>query len=230
MERYDWYLLASVGGYVPLERIQHPYSIIGIDIDDGRLYPDQKQFSVLVDFPQERGEYPAYRDVQMKALEISGVKYEMLDGRYTRDELLAVFRRSSVLLLAHAESFGLPICEAQACGCMIFAPHPHWVTAHWLGEDYTTKREPTLSRNFVTYRNDPESLARELRHARDNFNAQRVRETFERVQARMFRGDRRALGSFLDRVSSGAIHSRLHDSWTYIGRTSSRGGRVARTA
>jgi len=213
---------------MPIEQIQHPYSIIGIDIDDGRLYPDQKEFSVLVDFAQERGDYPKYRDVQLEALEISGVRYEMLEGRYARDELLAVFRRSSALLLAHAESFGLPICEAQACGCMIFTPDPHWVTAHWLGEDYTTKREPTLSRNFVTYRNDPESLARELRHARDNFHPQRVRETFERVQPRMFRGDRRALGNFLDRVQSGAIHSRLHEAHSLIGRTSSRG--LQRTA
>jgi hypothetical protein len=220
LERYDWYLLASVGGYMPLENIEHPYSIIGIDIDDGQLYPEQKEFSVLVDFPQTRGDFPKYREVQLEALKLAGVKYEMLEGRYSRPDLLGVFRRSSALLLAHAESFGLPICEAQACGCRIFTPDPHWVTAHWLSEDYTTKREPTLSSNFVVYRNDPESLAVELRRARDRFNPQQTRRTLEEVQPRMFRGDTNVLRGFLDHVQSGQIHSGLHRSYSRIGRAS----------
>ena len=221
MERYDWYLLASVGGYMPLENIEHPYSIIGIDIDDGQLYPEQKEFSVLVDFPQTRGDFPKYREVQLKALEMAGVKYEMLEGRYSRPELLSVFRRSSVLLLAHAESFGLPISEAQACGCRIFTPDPHWATAHWLSAEYTTKREPTLSSNFVVYQNDPESLAGDLKRAHDSFNPQQVRSTLENVQPRMFRGDTDILGSFLERVKSGQIHPSLHESYSRIGRVSS---------
>jgi glycosyltransferase involved in cell wall biosynthesis len=219
MERYDWYLVTSIGGYRPLEKIEHPYSIVGIDIDDGRVYPDQKEFSVLVDFPQTRGEYPRYREVQLKALELAGVKYEMLEGRYTRDELLAVFRRSSALLLAHAESFGLPVCEAQACGCLIFTPSAHWIAAHWLDENYTGERKPSLSPNFVVYQNDPESLATELKRARDNFNPQKVRATLEELQPRMFRGDRNAVQDFLDKVKSGKIHSRLHESFSQIGKT-----------
>jgi glycosyltransferase involved in cell wall biosynthesis len=221
MERYDWYLISAVGGYMPLEDIEHPYSIIGLDIDDGRVYPGQKEFSVLVDFAQDRGEYPKYREIQLEALRIAGVKYEKLEGQYSRDEMLAVFRRSSVFLLAHAEAFGLPVCEAQACGCMIFAPDPHWVTAHWLSDEYTTKRALTLSPNFVIYENDPESLARELTKARDNFNPPQVLKTLEEIQPQMFRGDAVELGRFLEKVKSGAINSQSHQSYSMIGRKAS---------
>ncbi|HZJ00695.1 MAG TPA: hypothetical protein VFD22_08540 [Gemmatimonadaceae bacterium] len=220
LERYDWYLLASVGGYIPLEQREHPYSLIGIDIDDGFLYPDQQDFTVLVDFPQTRGEYPKYREIQLKALDLAGIKYRTLEGRYTREELLAVFRTSSALLLAHAESFGLPVCEAQACGCLIFTPSPHWVTAHWLGKEYTAQRSPALSSNFVVYNNEPQSLADELLRARDNFDPQKVRTTFEAQQPELFRGDRAALQNFLSAVESGKVHSQLHRSHADIGRKS----------
>jgi hypothetical protein len=232
MERFDWYLLTSIGGYTPLDKVEHPYSIIGINIDDGRIYPDQQgEFSVLVDFPQNRGHYPEYRRVQLEALKIAGVKYEMLEGSYSRDELLAVFRRSAVLLLGHAESFGLPICEAQGCGCMIFTPDPHWATAHWLSEEYQTDREPGLSPNFVVYENEPEKLAARLRAAADSFNPQKVRDTFIEMQPRLFRGDIEALKSFLDRVKSGDIHPALHSAHSRIGKlpTSGASRRTAAT-
>lgn len=219
MERFDWYLVASIGGYIPLEPGAHPYSVIGVDVDDGRLFPDQRgEFSVLLDFPQTRGDYPKFREVQLEALRLSGVKYEILNGRYTRDELLAVFRRSSALLLTHAESFGLPICEAQACGCLIFAPDPHWTTAHWLSEKYQEKRSTTLSPNFVIYENDADKLAELLRQTAAAFDPEIVRDTLTELQPQMFRGDRAKLKYFLDRIKSREIHSRLHKSHTRIGR------------
>lgn len=219
MERYDWYLLASAGTYIPLPPGPHPYSLIGLNIDDERLFPEQKgEFSVLVDFEQTRGKYPEYRKIQLEALEMSGLKYEILNGRYTRDEMLAVFRRSAVLMLAHAESFGLPICEAQACGCLIFTPDLHWNTAHWLGKDYYVKREPKCSPNFVVYENDAKHLAERLKSAAANFNPARVRETFISTQPELFRGDRAELMNFLEKLSSGKIHSRLHPEHRPIGR------------
>lgn len=219
MERYDWYLLASAGTYVPLPPGPHPYSLIGLNIEDDRLFPAQKgEFSVLVDFEQTRGKLPEYRKVQLEALKISGLKYEILQGRYTRDEMLAVFRRSAVLMLAHAESFGLPICEAQACGCLIFTPDLHWNTAHWLGKNYYIKREPKCSSNFVVYENDPTKLAERLQEAAANFNPARVREVFISTQPELFRGDRAELQSFLDKLRSGKIHSKLHPEHRGIGR------------
>lgn len=219
MERYDWYLIVSVGGYIPLPPGPQPYSLIGLDLDDGRLYPgNQDEFRVLVDFEQDRGKYPEFREVQLEALRLSGVKYEKLVGSYTRDEIRAIYRRSSVLMLAHAESFGLPICEVQACGSLVFAADPHWVTAHWLGNEYHTRRQPRLSSNFVIYENEPEALATQLRRAAETFSSEAVRETFLREQPQLFRGDRAELARFLEKVSRREIHSKLHQAHGSIGR------------
>jgi glycosyltransferase involved in cell wall biosynthesis len=219
LERYDWYLLASAGTYVPLPPGPHPYSLIGLNIDDGRLFPEQNgEFSVIVDFEQTRGKFREYRKIQLEALKMSGLKYEVLEGSYTRDEMLAVFRRSSVLMLAHAESFGLPICEAQACGCFIFTPDLHWNAAHWLGKDYYIKREPKCSPNFVVYENDPKHLAERLRSAAANFNPERVRDTFISTQPELFSGDRAEVLNFLEKLASGKIHSRLHPGYRTIDR------------
>ena len=231
MERYDWYLLASVGTYVPLPPGPHPYSHIGLNIDDGRLYPDQGgEFRVLVDFEQTRGEFPEFRKVKMEALRLSGLKYQVLDGSYTSDEMLAIFRRSGALMIAHAESFGLPICEAQACGCLIFTPTLNWTTAHWLGKDYYAKREANCTSNFIVYENDPVMLAERLKSAATNFDPARVRDTFISTQPELFRGDRSELASFLRKVETGVIHSRLHGSHWKIGRPASAGERIEATA
>ncbi len=219
MERFDWYLMVSVGGYIPLAPRQHPMSIIGIDLNDDRLYPDQRgEFQVLVDFPQTRGKYPQFREVQLEAIRIAGVKHEQLEGSYTRDEMLAVYRRSSALLLAHSESFGLPICEAQACGCLIFTADPHWPTAHWLGRNYTAKRSPSFSSNFIVYENDPLVLAERLKEAAAAFDPDRVRATFLEHQPELYYGDRAELAKFLEKVRSGEVHSRLHSAHRDVGR------------
>src|ERR1019366_6165156 len=62
LERYDWYLLAAAGTELPLPPGPQPYSLVGLDLDDGTLYPAQKsEFRALVDFEQNRGDYPRYR-------------------------------------------------------------------------------------------------------------------------------------------------------------------------
>ncbi|MEO7366569.1 MAG: hypothetical protein ABIZ36_01345 [Gemmatimonadaceae bacterium] len=220
MERYDWYLLASAGTYVPLPPGPHPYSLIGLNIDDGQLFPEQNgEFQVLVDFEQTRGDLREYRRIQLEALEISGLKYQILEGSYTREEMLAVFRRSAVLMLAHAESFGLPICEAQACGALVFTPDLHWNTAHWLGKDLYINREPKCTPNFVVYENDPQSLAEQLKSAAANFNPTLVRETFISSHPELFHGDKAELVKFVENLASGQIHSRLHPDHGEIGRS-----------
>ena len=96
-----------MGTYIPLPPGPNPYSLIGLNLDDGRLYPNQRgKFQVLVDFEQPRGHFPKFREIQMEALRLSGVKYRVFEGSYTSDEMLAICRRSGALMLAHAESFG----------------------------------------------------------------------------------------------------------------------------
>jgi hypothetical protein len=219
LERYDWYLMASVGSHVPLPAGPHPYSIIGVDLDDGSLYPDQQDhFQALVDFPQDRLHFPPFRAVQLEAIRLAGVDYVALEGNYSTEEIRAIYRKTAIYFLASPESFGLPICELQACGSLVFAADANWPASHWLGDDYYAKREPRLSPNFVVYKNDPEILAQLIRKTAATFCPHRVRETFLEYQAQFFRGDREELRLFLSRVESGEVHSRLHEEHRDIGR------------
>jgi hypothetical protein len=219
LERYDWYLMASVGTEVPLTREAHPYSLIGLDLDDGSLYPDQRgSFQALVDFPQNRLHYPEFREIQIEALRLAGVGYIALDGSYATAEIRKIYRESSIYFLASSEAFGLPICELQACGAKVFLPDPHWAASHWLGKDYFIEREPQLSSNFVVYENDPHALSHRIREVADSINPAEVRATFERVQPELFHGDLGELRAFLERVDSGVIHSRLHEQHASVAR------------
>lgn len=218
MDRYDWYLVASPVSEIPMHGGIRPYAHIGLDIDDGSLYPEQSEFHVLVDFEQRRKDYPLYRKVQIDALERSGVSYEVLSGRYTRSEIRAKYRKASALLLSHRESFGLPICEIQASGGQVFTPRSEWAGAHWLKPDDGAAGPGEHSSNFVVYRNTVEDLVGEIKAARDSFDPAARLRTFRESHPQLYRGDRAALADFLGKVKSGRIHSRLHDEHAPVGR------------
>ena len=219
LERYDWYLMASVGTEVPLPPGEHPYTLIGLDLDDGTLYPDQrKEFRALIDFEQNRFHYPDYRKLQIEALRLSGIEYTVLDKPHTMEEIRAIYRKTSIYFLASAEGFGLPICELQACGSLVFTGDRYWPASHWLGDDYYAKREPRLSPNFVVYEKDVGLLAERIRQAAADSDPASVRATFEKYQPALLHGDRNALKGFLARVSTGDIHPLLHREHTAVGR------------
>ncbi len=219
LERYDWYLMASVGTEIPLPPGPHPYSLIGLDLDDGTLFPDQLgEFRALVDFAQDRGHYPAFRKVQIEALEMAGVKYELLDGDYSIEAIREIYRRTSIYFLASSEAFGMPICELQACGSLVFTPDPYWPASHWLGDDYYSKREPSLSPNFVVYENDAGKLAERITAAAVAADPALVRHALETHQPELLHGSRETLKRFLNRVSTGTIHSRLHHEHKSVAR------------
>ncbi|HYN81501.1 MAG TPA: hypothetical protein VES88_08365 [Gemmatimonadaceae bacterium] len=218
LERYDWYLMGSVERELRLPPGPLPYSLIGLDLDDGSLYPDQGgEFSVLVDFIRHGEQNLAYRKVQLDALRLAGVDYVVLEGRYSMKEIREVYRRSSMYFLAFCESFGLPVCELQACGCRIYMPDTYWASSHWISESVYGPRKPEYSSNFVVYENDPELLAERIREEARTFDPARVRATFERVQPQLLHGDRAALSEFLERAEDGTIHSRLHKSHVGVG-------------
>ena len=219
MERYDWYLVASEMSEIPMPEGPQPYSRIGIDIDDGTLHPDQgEELHVLVDFEQTRKDYLSFREIQIEALERSGTSYEVLDGRFTREEIREKYRKAGAFMLAHRESFGLPICELQACGSQIFTPRGEWAGAHWIKPDVSTPGHGLHSSNFVTYENTVDALVKELEVAKKDFNPGRRVETFKKSHPQLFHGDRDALRRFLERVESGEIHSRLHREHAGVGR------------
>jgi len=219
LERYDWYLMVSVGSHTVLPPGEHPYSLIGMNLDDGSLYPEQNdEFMALLDFDVSEFHYPEARRLQLDAVKQSGVKYEKLEGRYPRSEIRAIYRRTGAFLMSRSEAFGLPVSEVQACGALVFLPDPHWAAAHWLGDNFHVKREPSLTSNFVVYESDADSLADRLRSAAEAFNPDAVRETFIREQPQLYYGDHDELRRFLSRVEQGEIHSELHHEHYPIGR------------
>lgn len=219
LERYDWYLMVSVGSHTVLPPGKHPYSLIGMNLDDGSLYPEQNgEFMALLDFDVTEFHYPEARKLQLDAVKKAGVKYERLEGRYPRSEIRAIYRRAGAFLMSRSEAFGLPVSEVQACGSQVFLPDPHWAAAHWLGDNFYIKREPSLTSNFVVYESDVDSLAARLQSAADSFNPSPVRETFLREQPQLYYGDLDELRRFLSMIERREIHSELHHEHYPIGR------------
>ena len=222
LERYDWYLMVSVGSHTVLPPGKHPYSLIGMNLDDGSLYPEQNgEFMALLDFDVSEFHYPEARKLQLDALEKAGVRYEKLQGRYPRADIRAIYRRTGAFLMSRSEAFGLPVSEVQACGSLVFLPDPHWAAAHWLGTDFHVKREPSLTSNFVVYESEVDALALRLVSAAESFNPDAVRETFIREQPQLYHGDHDELRRFLSMLESGEIHSELHHEHYPIGRKAS---------
>jgi len=214
LERFDWYLTAASRSYSPLPKGEWPCTVIGLNLDDGTLYPDQKdEFLAVIDF--EQPEYFKERADQIMALEETSTKYVVLHGSYSIDDIRKLYRRTSMFFLASPDSFGLPICELQACGAYILAPHEDWCPAHWIADGQGSANAGKLSPNFVIYR-DRTMLIRQLARIRSEHNAQHIVQTFLHHHPQFFFGDSGALASFCHQVRSGAIHSRLHSSHAFL--------------
>jgi len=209
LERYDWYLCASVVSETPMPPGPQPYSLVGLDLDDGTLRPEQKtEFIALLDF-----EYPETvreRAVQIQACEEAAVPYVVLNGHYSIQKIREIYRNTSVYFLASRESFGLPICELQACGSYVFTPDIHWCPSHWLKTDVSQPGAGELSPNFVVYHSDKSYLIQELRRIRATYNPQKVANTFQRYHPQLFHGNEHELRVFVQKLQSGAINSQAH--------------------
>ncbi len=219
MERYDWYLMASVVSHLPMHPPPMPFTLVGLNIDDGTLYPEQNgEVRALIDFAQPRLDYPSFRGPQMEALDRAGIPYDVLEGEYTMSEIRAIYRRTAIFLLASKESFGFPICELQACGSYIFMPHSFWAEAHWLKDDLLVPGAGRLSPNFCVYDNDSEKLVGQLLHVRETFDPSVVIETMKLMQPHLIHGDREALSGFLGMLDHGRVHAALHHQHHGVGR------------
>lgn len=212
LDRYDWYLCVSVSSDWPMPYEPQPYSLIGIDLDDGTLYPDQgESFTALLDF-----EMPAYmkeRAVQIQALEETQTPYSVLHGRYDIPAIRSIYRKTSLYFLASHESFGLPICELQACGSPILLPYANWAPAHWLKNDLGQAGPGRLSPNFAVYDNDKDTLVAIIQRLKTEHKSQCIVQTFREYHPQLWRGDRQALRTFVDLVSRSRITSQSHRNY-----------------
>ena len=209
LERYDWYLCASVMSETPMPPGPQPYSVVGLDVDDGTLFPEQDgEFTALLDF--ENTGYMAERATQIQALEESGTRYVVLNGSYSIQKIRAVYRKASIFMLAMHESFGLPICEAQACGSYVFTPYVSWCPSHTMKEDAAVPGLGDLPSNFVVYDNDKDSLIREITRVKAAYDAEAVVRNFREVHPQYYRGNDAGLLDFVQKIRDGVIRGSSH--------------------
>ena len=210
LNRYDWYLTASVQGENQLPSGCELYSLIGIDLDDGTLTVGAKDdFLALIDF--ERPEHLRERAVQIAALEETGTRYVVLHGAYRIAEIRRIYRQCSIYFVATAESFGLPICELQACGAYVMTPYAEWCTAYRMGESSPLGGVGTLPPNFVVYDNDKQTLMRHVERIRTTYDPKTVFDSFTTHYRRFFYGDLDELQRFIDTLRTGAVQAKLHE-------------------
>ena len=118
---------------------------------------------------------------------------------------------------AVGRSFGLPICELQACGSCILTPRAEWAGAHWIKQDLTVPGPGYLSPNFFVYHDDIGRLTEQLEMVRSSFDPARHLRTFREFHPHLYRGDPEALAGFLSRIEDGTINSGSHVQHERIG-------------
>ncbi len=209
LERFDWYLCASVVTEVGFPPDPQPCTVVGLDVDDLSLWPERKrEFRALIDFedPSDDGN----RALQIRACEDTGTPYTALRGQYAIEDIRQIYRQTSLYFLPARQSFGLPICELQACGSYVLTPSAAWAPSHWLKTDLSVPGPGTLSPNFVVYGNGGGSLEDVIARLRTDYDPQRVFDTFLRFHPQLFRGNVPGLARFLEQIASGEIHSERH--------------------
>lgn len=209
LERFDWYLPASLmTEYALPTEIPKIYSSIGFDIRKDNLYPEQKEFTALIDFI--RPGYEKERAIQIQALKETNTPYIELKGRYTTDDIRKIYRQSNLYFLSFRESFGLPIIELQLCGCCIFTPFAEWAPAHFLDKDIHKAGSGNLGSNFYVYGNDVERLKAQITALKEEYNAQRVIENFANEYPDYYQGNKAEWSEFLQKLKNKEIHAQSH--------------------
>jgi hypothetical protein len=209
MERYDWYLCASVVSEYPMPNGIQPYFHVGLNLDDGTLFPDQRgQFVALLDFP--RKEHIEERNVQIEALRATDTPFIELKGKYKISEIRRIYRQCAMYFLSFRESFGLPIVELQACGAKVFTPYADWCPSHWIKSDLRIPGAGRLPSNFVVYDNSKDFLISEIQRLRASFDPNAVRRQLLVDHPELYVGNTESLSDFIRALKAGDIHSASH--------------------
>jgi hypothetical protein len=202
IERYDWHLAVSTCTEIR-SKPGPGWTAIGLNLQHARLQPCVKNgFAVLVDFPQPG--YEAEREMQFAALKLAGIEPIVLRGHYSVDEIRAIYRRTSVFLMAFPEAFGVSLAECLSTGAYIFTPNSDWPMAWRLNDAPESDGSGVLPEIFVTY-SSTDDLARALVSLRQRYHPQedpfRVFNSFRRTYPHFYEGDLQALDSVLARFN-----------------------------
>ena len=209
-DRYDYHLCLTEVSEWPVPSGAEMFSRIGVNLVDPSLVVEAKKPLVaLIDF--ERPDYLYERAIQVHACVEAGIPFKVLHGHYSIDDIRAIYRSCSLYFVAHRESFGLPICEVQACGAMVLSPYPHWCPSHYL--ERSEGGGGRLPKNFIIYNNDKERLVSELKRIKREFNAEEVFTNFKRDSAHFYRGDVAELARFVNLVKDGVVNAHTHKQY-----------------
>lgn len=215
LERYDWYLAASVISDFPLSKHEHPYSIIGQNIKDESLQPKKtKRFKVLLDF--NRKGFEEYRAIQLQALKETNIEYTQLSGRYSQDKIRQLYSEHSAFFLSFRESFGLPIVENQLCGNYIFTPFKMWAPSHYINKSIHDSGEGDLGHNFIIYNNKLDELKSQLILCEKSCNSPDNYAQFQSQYPQFISGDLVELNKFLSYINSGEIDFKNHKKYSIL--------------
>lgn len=208
LEQYDWYLpVELITEFAVPREIPQIYNCVGMDVNDHNLYPEQSDFLVLLDFP--RPGHEEQRNREKRLLEEIGIKYIELNGRYTTNEIRAIYRKISIYLVSTRESFGLPIVELQLCGAKILIPRKEWVPAHYLGKSPFVVGGGLLGRNFITYSSDEEFKEFVLKE-RNLINYQQNLRNFREEYPHYDTINQGELSKFIDKLARKEITYNTH--------------------
>jgi hypothetical protein len=174
---------------------------------DPSLAMEPRELCALIDF--ERPEHLPERAIQIQACLDAGIPFKVLHGSYSMHEIRTIYRSCSLYFVAHSESFGLPICEVQACGGIILTPYARWCHAHYL-ETPEPGCSGRLPQNFIVYNNDRQQLVSELNRLKRDYDAETALENFKRDQPHFYRGNTTELARFLAMIKAGTITSTSH--------------------
>jgi hypothetical protein len=218
LERFDYYLAVSAISEYALSSDNHPLTIIGCNLNDGSLFPAEKSdFIALLDF--ERTDHLGERSIQIQALKETNTEYIELKGSYPMEEIRKIYRKCSMYFLAHRESFGLPICELQACGCYVMLPYKNWAPSHYINKKLKVSGEGDLSSNFIIYDNDIEKLKQQIMSIKKTYNRFDVYNTFVDNHSKYLNCDLEELKKFINNFSNNNISSNSHKSYAILNNT-----------
>lgn len=213
LERFDAYLLVSIVTEFAIPKEIPPfYHLVGMDIKSKNLFSEQNGFTVLLDFP--RNGKDKEREMVKEVLKELNINYLELSGRYTTEQIRAIYRSADIYFPSTRESFGLTIAEMQLCGGYICVPFTHWMPAFYLEKDLFKACDGVLGTNFLCYNNDPSTLKKILLELKDRvIDHQQIIQNFKKQYPLYYSIDKEALSNCLNKVLSGEINFNTHNDF-----------------
>lgn len=217
LERFDWYLCPRLMNIFPLPEGRNPVTEIGLHLDDGSLYVESRNtFCALIDFYRDINK--DIRQIQKQALLELKIPYVELRGKYKLKDIRAIYRKTSIYFTSFYESFGIPICETQACGNYVFTAFNRWCSSHWLSrsEESPGVFKGKLNMNFMEYKRSKNTLKELINEVKETYNPRLVRERFLSDHRELYYGNLSHLEEFISLLNSGVIHGGSHRNWKNI--------------